>query len=308
MQDVVRASQTQFNVRIGASPIGWCNDDLPSLGTDTTLETMLSDGQKIGYEGFELGGRFPRNRATLAGILEQYRLRLVSGWYSGRLAERSVEQEWQAVSSHADLLVDLGCDVLVYGEVADSVQGRIEVPLSMRPRFDSANAFAGYCARLSDFSTRLADRGLRLAYHHHMGAYVESPDEIDRLMAGTCDDVGLAFDTGHIRFGGGDPLEMLRRHIDRVRHVHCKDVRAPILAEARNRDWSFLTAVLQGAFTVPGDGDIDFAPLIDVLREHGYQGWLVVEAEQDPAVAPSYTYADKGFRTLRLIVDAVAHC
>ncbi|WP_143137938.1 TIM barrel protein, partial [Burkholderia ubonensis] len=141
-------------------------------------------------------------------------------------------------------------------------------------------------------------------YHHHMGAYVETPADVDRLMAATSDAVGLLFDAGHITFAGGNPAEVLKRHIARVCHVHCKDVRPAVIRLARNRNWSFLDAVINGAFTVPGDGAIDFATLIDLLKRHGYRGWLVVEAEQDPVVAPSYAYAQKGYRTLRALVDA----
>jgi inosose dehydratase len=137
-----------------------------------------------------------------------------------------------------------------------------------------------------------------------MGAYVETAADVDRLMALTTDDVGLLFDAGHITFAGGDALAVLNRHVGRVCHVHCKDVRPAVMKLARNRNWSFLDAVIAGAFTVPGDGAVDFSAIIDTLKRHGYRGWLVVEAEQDPAVAPSYAYAQKGYRTLRTLVDA----
>jgi inosose dehydratase len=137
-----------------------------------------------------------------------------------------------------------------------------------------------------------------------MGAYVETPADVDRLMAQTSDAVGLLFDAGHITFAGGDPVEVLEKHIARVCHVHCKDVRPAVMKLARNGNWSFLDAVINGAFTVPGDGAVDFAGIITRLKQHGYRGWLIVEAEQDPAVAPSYAYAQKGYRTLRSLVDA----
>jgi inosose dehydratase len=148
-------------------------------------------------------------------------------------------------------------------------------------------------------------RGVRLAYHHHMGAYVQAPEDVDQLMSVTGEEVGLLFDSGHMAFAGGDPVAMLGKHVARVCHVHCKDVRPEVLRMARNRSWSFLQSVLAGAFTVPGDGAIDFAALLGVLDRHGYRGWLVVEAEQDPVVAPSYAYADKGYGHLRGIVDAL---
>ncbi|HUB91540.1 MAG TPA: myo-inosose-2 dehydratase [Dyella sp.] len=293
----------RFDVKIGINPIGWSNDDLPSLGGETPLSTALSEGREIGYQGFELGNKFPRDPAELRQLMAGYGLEVVSGWYSGRLAARSVDEEIAAVMPHLRLLAENGCKVMVYGEVADAIQGEHRTPLYKRPRFRDEDAFRRYGERLTAFGRHLLGHGVRLAYHHHMGAYVEAPDDIDRLMAATGDEVGLLFDSGHAYFGGGDPVAILRKHIDRVCHVHCKDVRPAIVRHARNRQWSFLDAVLNGVFTVPGDGAIDFASIVDILRSHAYRGWLVVEAEQDPALAPSYAYAQKGYRTLRALVD-----
>lgn len=292
-----------FDVKIGINPIGWMNDDLPSLGGETPLSTALSEGRQIGYQGFELGNKFPKEPAALRELMAGYGLEVISGWYSGRLAQRSVAEEIAAVEPHLNLLAENGCKVMVYGEVADSVQGEQGIPLYKRPRFLDEDSFKRYGERLTAFGRHLLKRGVRLAYHHHMGAYVESPADIDRAMALTGEEVGLLFDSGHAYFGGGDPLAILNKHIGRVCHVHCKDVRAELIKLARNRQWSFLDSVLNGVFTVPGDGAIDFAAIVGALREHGYRGWLVVEAEQDPAVAPSYAYADKGYRTLRALVD-----
>jgi inosose dehydratase len=293
-----------FAVKIGINPISWSNDDLPSLGGETPLSTALSEGREIGYQGFELGNKFPKDPAALRELMASYQLDVVSGWYSGRLATRSVEDEIKSVESHLDLLAKNGCKVMVYGEVANAIQGERSVPLYKRPRFDD-ESFQRYGERLTAFGQHLLTRGVRLAYHHHMGAYVESPEDIDRVMAYTGDEVGLLFDSGHAYFGGGDPLTILRKHIGRVCHVHCKDVRPSIIRHARNRQWSFLDSVLNGVFTVPGDGAIDFAGLVGLLREKHYKGWLIVEAEQDPAVAPSYAYASLGYRTLRGLVDNV---
>jgi len=293
----------RFDVKIGINPIGWSNDDLPSLGGETPLSTALGEGREIGYQGFELGNKFPRDPAELRQLMAGYGLEVVSGWYSGRLAARSVDEEMAAVAPHLRLLAENGCKVMVYGEVADAIQGERSTPLYKRPRFRDDDAFKRYGDRLTAFGRHLLGQGVRLAYHHHMGAYVEAPDDIDRLMGATGDDVGLLFDSGHAYFGGGDPVAILRKHIDRVCHVHCKDVRPAIVRHARNRQWSFLDAVLNGVFTVPGDGAIDFASIVDTLRNHGYRGWLVVEAEQDPALASSHAYAQKGYRTLRALVD-----
>ncbi|MBP6369133.1 MAG: myo-inosose-2 dehydratase [Burkholderiales bacterium] len=294
-----------LDVRIGINPISWSNDDLPSLGGETSLETALSEGKAIGYEGFELGNKFPREPKALASVLGRHGLACVSGWYSGRLARRSVAEEIEAVGPHLDLLARTGSTVMVYGEVADSIQGA-DAPLCQRPRFVRPEQWSAYGERVTAFGRHLLAHGVRLAYHHHMGAYVETPADVDRLMEVTGDEVGLLFDSGHMTFAGGDAVAMLGRHVARVCHVHCKDVRPYVIRLARNRDWSFLDSVINGAFTVPGDGAIDFPALLGILHDHGYRGWLVVEAEQDPAVAPSYEYAEKGFRTLRGIVDALA--
>ena len=287
-----------FDVKIGINPISWANDDLPELGGDTPLETILSEGSEIGYRGFELGNKFPRQPEALRKVLGQYGVELVSGWYSGELARRSVEQEIQAAGSHLQLLAKNGADVMVYGEVADSIQGKQDVALSRRPQFAGDTQWHQYAKKLDAFARYTLSQGIRLAYHHHMGAYVETVEDVDRLMSLTGPDVGLLFDSGHITFAGGDAVDTLKRHIARICHVHCKDVRPAVAREAREQDWSFLNSVLKGVFTVPGDGCIDFKSLLKILHDHGYRGWLVVEAEQDPAVAPSYEYAQMGFRHL----------
>ncbi len=291
-----------LDVRIGINPISWSNDDLPSLGGETSLDTALAEGRKIGYEGFELGNKFPREPAALKAKLREYDLACVSGWYSGRLARRPVEEEIDAVARHLQLLAANGATVMVYGEVADSIQGA-PVALYKRPRFRDDVQWREYGQRLDEFGAHLAARGLRLAYHHHMGAYVQSAEDVDTLMQVTGADVGLLFDTGHMTFAGADAVNVLARHVRRVCHVHCKDVRPAVMALAHNRQWSFLESVLNGVFTVPGDGAIDFDGVMKLLAQNDYRGWLVVEAEQDPAVAPSYRYADRGFRELRMLVD-----
>ncbi|MGE7957322.1 myo-inosose-2 dehydratase [Pseudomonas sp. NPDC089530] len=289
-------------IRIGINPISWSNDDLPSLGGETPLSTALSEGKEIGYEGFELNGKFPKDAQGVGDVLRPYGLALVSGWYSSQLARRSVAEEIDAIASHVQLLAQNGAKVLVYGEVADSIQGQ-RIPLVERPRFHSQQAWQDYADKLTELARFTLSQGVRLAYHHHMGAYVESPADIDQLMSRTGSEVGLLFDSGHCYMGGGEPLEVLRKHVDRICHVHFKDVRKPVVQLARNHLWSFPDCIVNGTFTVPGDGDIDFAALLDELLAADYQGWLVVEAEQDPAVAPSYVYAKKGYETLRGLLD-----
>ncbi|NWD07013.1 myo-inosose-2 dehydratase [Pseudomonas gingeri] len=289
-------------IRIGINPISWSNDDLPSLGGETPLSTALSEGQAIGYEGFELNGKFPKDAKGVGDVLRPYGLALVSGWYSSRLAQRCAAEEIDAIASHVELLAQNGAKVLVYGEVADSIQGQ-RIRLVERPRFHTEQAWQVYADKLTELARFTLSRGVRLAYHHHMGAYVESPTDIDTLMRLTGPEVGLLFDSGHCYMGGGEPLDVLRKHIGRICHVHFKDVRKPVVQLARNQLWSFPDCIINGTFTVPGDGDIDFAALLDVLLAAGYEGWLVVEAEQDPAVAPSYAYAKKGYDTLRALLN-----
>jgi inosose dehydratase len=296
----------RFDVRIGINPISWSNDDLPSLGGETPLEVALTEGEAIGYQGFELGNKFPRQSAALRTVLSRHGLELVSGWYSGQLARRSAEEEIRAVGPHLELLADNGAKVMVYGEVADSIQGSAS-PLYKRPRFFRREQWQEYADKVTALARHTLSRGVRLAYHHHMGSYVETPSDVDRLMELVGDEVGLLFDSGHMTFAGGEnaAAAMLAKHVRRVCHVHCKDVRPQVIRMARNRNWSFLEAVINGAFTVPGDGAVDFKTLLGLLRENAYSGWLVVEAEQDPVVAPSYEYADKGYRHLRGLVSTL---
>jgi len=295
-----------WNVRIGINPLSWMNDDLPALGGETALETALAEGKEIGYEGFELGNKFPKDGPALKAKLDSFGLACVSGWYSGFLAEDSVAAEIERCKPHMSKLQYNGVKVVVYGECAGTIQGQIDTPLAKRPRFASDALWKAYAERLNAFGAHLqTSYGITLAYHHHMGAYVESPDDLDRLMALTDPaSVGLLYDTGHAYFGGAtEPDLLLKKHVARVVHVHCKDVRPKVIAQARNDGWSFLSGVLNGTFTVPGDGVIDYDAILSTLHAAGYQGWLVVEAEQDPALAPSYAYAQKGFQTLRGIVD-----
>ena len=303
-----------WNVRIGINPLSWMNDDLPSLGGETPLETALSEGREIGYAGFELGNKFPKDGPGLKAKLDEFGLVCVSGWYSGFLAEvpasqtdaQAVAAEIERAQAHMRKLQYNGVKVVVYGECAGTIQGQIDTPVAKRPKFKDEAAWAGYAARLNAFGQHLIETyGIKLAYHHHMGAYCESPADLDTLMRLTDANVGLLFDTGHITFAGGNALAELKKHIGRVVHVHCKDVRENVMRKARNNDMSFLNAVLDGVFTVPGDGMIDFEPILALLAEHDYTGWLVVEAEQDPAVAPSYEYAKKGYDCLAALVRKV---
>ncbi|HEV8676582.1 MAG TPA: myo-inosose-2 dehydratase [Methylomirabilota bacterium] len=291
-------------VRLGVNPIGWTNDDLEELGGDTPLEVCLREAREAGYEGIELGRKFPRRAAELRPILARHGLALVSGWYGAQLLVRSVKEEIAAVEEHLTLLAEMGCQVMVFAEEAGSVQARRDVPLSQRPRLPGNEAWRRFGEALTEVAEHLRGRGVRLAYHHHMGTVVETEAEIDRLMAVTGEAVGLLLDTGHLTYAGGDVAGVARRHGRRIIHVHCKDVRLAVLADARRRDQSFLDAVVAGVFTVPGDGCVDYGALLAALEAAGYAGWLVVEAEQDPAVAHPLTYAKLGATNLRRAVTS----
>jgi inosose dehydratase len=285
-------------VKLGINPITWTNDDVPELGGDIPLETCLAETRAAGYAGTELGGKFPRSAAELGPILQSYQLELVSGWYDGGILDRDVSAEFDRILPHLTLLRDLGCKVVVYADTSRGRHDGIYQPISQRPRLTDQD-WPAYGAKLTALAERMATFGVGMAFHHHMGTIVESDAEIDRLMAKTGEAVGLLFDTGHCLFAGGDPLSLLRRHIDRVVHFHCKDVRPDVLKTARATDMSFMDAVMDGIFTVPGDGCVAFQPLLEQLHAARYDGWLVVEAEQDPRKANPLTYATLGYKNLR---------
>jgi inosose dehydratase len=279
-------------VRIGINPLTWTNDDLPALGDSNSLETCLSEAKLAGYEGVELGRKFPREAKVLGPILKQFGVDLVSGWYSARLLERSVGDELKAMQSHLTLLKSLGSKAMVFCEVSRCVHGDRKIPLSKRPKL-AEKEWQAFSRQLDEVASYLSDRGVKMAYHHHMGTVIQAEDEIDRMMDSTRN-VGLLLDTGHLTFAGGEPLRALERHAKRIVHVHCKDIRKDKLAQARKQDLSFLDAVLGDVFAVPGDGSIDFAPILEALSRNRYSGWLVVEADQDPAKAHPLTHARIG--------------
>ncbi len=284
-------------VRLAINPITWSNDDHPSLGAEIPLETCLSETRQAGFAGTEFGFKFPRSTPELTALLRKHELQLVSAWYDGRILEKEVEVEYEAILPHLTMLKDQGCKLVVYADTSRGRHGGIFQPASQRPKL-ADDEWAAYGRKITKLAEKFADFGVRMAFHHHMGTFVETDDEIDRLMAGTGDAVGLLFDTGHCVYAHGDPQALLERHIGRINHVHCKDIRRAVLEKAWAGDWSFMDAVLAGVFTVPGDGSVDYPPLLRRLQKAGYEGWLVVEAEQDPAKAHPLTYATMGYRNL----------
>ncbi|MBY5579186.1 myo-inosose-2 dehydratase [Rhizobium leguminosarum] len=292
-----------MTIKIAINPITWTNDDVPDLGGDTPLEQCLSEMQKAGYAGTELGGKYPRESIALKAVLAAHKLELAGGWWDGRLYERDAEEEFQAILAHLTLLRDAGAKYAVYADTSMGRHGGIWQPISKRPRLKDEE-WEEYGRKVNQLADRMANFGVGLAYHHHMGTIVETDEEVDRLMAVTQAPVGLLFDSGHSAFSGGDPVALCARHAARIVHVHCKDVRMDILHKAREADLSFMDAVLEGIFTVPGDGGVDFSTILNTLAEHNYRGWLVVEAEQDPKKANPLKYATMGYENVARMVAA----
>lgn len=286
-----------MEIRFGVAPIAWSNSDLPQLGGDTALETCLKESREAGFSGTETGIKFPMDAARLGPLLRSHGLALVSGWFSGELLARSLDEEKTRIEPQLATFRALGAPVLVYAETTGSVQSRIDVPVSQRPRIPDAQ-FRDYGRKLTALAEWMAGRGVAMAYHHHMGTVVESQREIDLLMENTGPAVGLLVDTGHLAYAGADVLGTARRHARRINHVHCKDVRAEVLKRVRQKDASFLNAVLEGVYTVPGDGCLDYYAFARLLADIGYEGWVVVEAEQDPVKAPPLEYSRMGLKHL----------
>jgi inosose dehydratase len=286
-----------LSIRFGVSPIAWVNDDMPELGGDTPLESILADARDIGFSGVELGVKFPKDAAVLKPLMAGYGLDLIGGWYSGALLTRDVEAEIAAAQDHLALLKAMGSPVFVHAETSNAVHGQRGTPLSRTPRLDAAG-WQAFGARMTGFAEYIAGQGLRFAYHHHLGTVVERPVDLEALLAVTGAAVGLTLDTGHAALGGIDPVAAIRAHPARIAHVHCKDVRAEVFAGVRTRGLSFLDGVLAGMFTVPGDGGLDYGAVMRALADIGYCGWIVVEAEQDPALADPRIFGELGLRTL----------
>ncbi|MEZ5835961.1 MAG: myo-inosose-2 dehydratase [Geminicoccaceae bacterium] len=292
-----------MSIKLGIAPIGWSNDDLPELGADNTLEKCLSEAKKAGYSGVEKGGKFPMNAAELGPVLDGHGLLLASGWFSGGLLDLTIDEEKKRIQPQLELYQELGVPVMVYAETTGTVQNRIEIPVSRRPRL-KADHVRRYGEKLTDFAEWLEAEQCPMTYHHHMGTVIETEEEIDLLMENSDDAVGLLLDTGHLTFAGGDVSATTRRWGHRINHVHVKDIRADVLERLRAEDWSFLKGVLEGVFTVPGDGSIDFRSFMKDLDAIGYSGWVIVEAEQDPAKANPLEMAEIGMAELRAAAAA----
>ena len=286
-----------MSVKLGVAPIAWSNDDMPELGGETTLDQCLQEASQAGYIGIESGGKFPKNSSELIPKLNKYNLHLCSGWYGANLRKNSVDEEKKLIQEQLKLFQDCKSPCIVFAEVSGSIQGDPNRKLSTRPQM-SNDEWKSLCKKISEMGKFLEDQGMPLAYHHHMGTVIETQEDTERLMDNTIDSVKLTLDTGHMLFAKGDSKKIFENYSSRLRHIHCKDIRKDVLDKSLKEDLSFRGAFLEGAFTVPGDGCIDYKPLFDILKKNNYSGWLVVEAEQDPKKANPLEYAIKGYKYL----------
>jgi inosose dehydratase len=289
-------------IQFGTNPIAWANDDDQTIGATISTDRILEEaGRLIGFDGIENGHRWPNDPAELKARLGAYGLKFISGWYSTNLLVHSVADEIEAVQDHLAKLKHNDCKVCIVCETSNAIHGS-DKPVNDRPTLTS-DEMTAFGAKLEEFAQYLADQGVTLVYHHHMGTIVESPEEIDAFMAATGPATHLLFDAGHCAFGGGDPVAVLTKHVGRVRHFHAKNIRPVITEKVRAESLSFLQGVVQGAFTVPGDqeGGVDFKPLLQILADNNYDGWIVIEAEQDPEVRNPLLYQTLGLHTLKRI-------
>lgn len=290
--------------RLGIAPIAWWNDDLAELSDDVSLEECLRQASEAGFTGMETGRRFPMDMAELGPILKRYGISVCGGWFSGLLLDGDIETEKERVAAQLAFFRAAEAPCIVYGETARSIQGDKSAPLATKPKLTEAEV-AAYGRKISDFADWCAGEGMPISYHHHMAAAIETEAELDLLMKHSS--VPLLFDAGHMAFAGGDVMRVIDNHHARITHVHTKDVRADVIAGLDRSRESFLDAVVKGAFTVPGDGSLDFEAIVKALRAKGYEGWFVVEAEQDPKVSPPLEMARIGHAELVRVMNAAGY-
>ena len=293
-----------LRAKLGIAPIAWWNDDLEELSDDVSLEECLRQASVAGFTGMETGRRFPMNMDELGPILDRFGIAVCGGWHSGSLLDGDIEAEKDRIRPMMDFFIAAQAPCIVYGEMARAIQGERAAPLATKPRI-SDDEMRVYGRTMTAFAEWCADEGMPIAYHHHMGAVIETEPEIDGLMNHSGEALRLAYDTGHLAFAGGDGLRVIERYHRRIGHVHAKDVRLGVMDGLDRSRESFLDAVIKGAFTVPGDGDLDFDETVRRLASCGYEGWFVVEAEQDPVANPPLEMARKGHaELLRVMAEA----
>ncbi len=293
-----------MKIKLGIAPIAWSNDDMPELGGDTPIEQCLEEASSAGFTGIELGGKFPRNPGITNFLLYKYKLKMPGGWYGSLLRTRSAEDEWFAMQDHLNLLKLVNADVFVFADVSGSIQGDQTKRLSARPTMED-DEFAEYCKKINDISNRLSDEGIPMSYHEHMGTIIQTENDVDRFMNNTNQNTFLLYDTGHLLFAEANYERVLKNYISKINHVHCKDIRQNILENSLKNDLSFRESFLDGVFTVPGDGCIDYEPLFKILYENNYDKWLIIEAEQDPKKANPLEYAKIGYTYLHKTLKKV---
>ena len=293
-----------MKAKLGMSPIAWWNDDLTELSDDVSLEECLRQSRSAGFTGMEQGRRFPSTAAEMLPVLKKADVTLCGGWFSGTLVDDSVEANQKRIQPMVDLFKAVNAPCIVYGEIGRSIQGDRSKPLATKPKL-SEKEMQAYGAKVSELGKWVEAQGMPIVYHHHMGAVVETEPELDMFMANST--ISLLFDAGHMAFAGGDVLRCIDKHHKRIRHVHTKDVRMNVINKLDRTKESFLDAVIKGAFTVPGDGSLDFGAIVKKLASYGYEGWFVVEAEQDPRKAPPLKMAQIGHRELMRVMTAAGY-
>ena len=279
-------------VSLGIAPIAWTNDDMPDLGKENTFEQCVSEMALAGFTGSEVGGKYPADTAVLKKALDLRGIRICNQWFSSFLISKPYEDTEKEFIKATDFLREMGAKVIGVSEQSYSIQGKMEQPVWEGKYIMDDQEWKLLAEGLNKLGKIAKDKGMTLTFHHHMGTVVQTEEEIDRFMEMVDPElVFLLFDSGHLSFAGIDPEKVLKKYVNRVKHVHLKDIRREMVEKSRNERWSFLNGVREGVFTVPGDGDVDFAPIFRILEEAGYEGWVVVEAEQDPAKANPLEYA-----------------
>ena len=281
-------------VSLGIAPIAWTNDDMPDLGKENTFEQCVSEMALAGFTGSEVGGKYPADTAVLKKALDLRGIRICNQWFSSFLISKPYEDTEKEFIKATDFLREMGAKVIGVSEQSYSIQGKMEQPVWEGKYIMDDQEWKLLAEGLNKLGKIAKDKGMTLTFHHHMGTVVQTEEEIDRFMEMVDPElVFLLFDSGHLSFAGIDPEKVLKKYVNRVKHVHLKDIRREMVEKSRNERWSFLKGVREGVFTVPGDGDVYFAPIFRILEEAGYEGWVVVEAEQDPAKANPLEYAKK---------------
>ena len=289
------------NVKLGIAPIAWTNDDLPELGGENTFQQCVSEMALAGFTGSEVGNKYPKDPAILKPMLELRGIEICNAWFSTFLISKPYEETEAEFEKHVAFLAAMGAKVVGVSEQSYSTQG-IQTQPVFEDKYEMNDAeWALLCDGLNRLGKLSLEKyGVALTFHHHMGTVVQSAAETDRLMNGTDPNyVSLLFDSGHFAYCGENPVELVTRHASRIKHVHLKDIRPDVVKRVREEKLSFLEGVRQGAFTIPGDGCVEFAPIFKVLAESGYEGYMVVEAEQDPAKANPLEYAIRARKFIR---------